>query len=87
MQCPSKASTLRNEPFGSGRRCYCNKGGAMEHEAYVTICQSANPNYPSKLSIVSGLVSDLLTVFIIIYKHSKYMTKTKEKHSNKLDAR
>ena len=52
-------------------------------EAHVTICRSANPNYLSKLSIVSGLVNDLFTISIIIYKHSKYMTETKEKHSNK----
>ena len=29
---------------------------------FATICRSANPNYLSKLSIVTGLVSDLLTL-------------------------
>ena len=34
MECPSKASTSRNEPFGHGRRPYCFKCGAMGHEAH-----------------------------------------------------
>ena len=33
MECPSKASTSRNEPFGHGLRSYCFKCGAMGHEA------------------------------------------------------
>ena len=34
MECTSKASTSRNEPFGHGRRSYCFKCGAMGHEAH-----------------------------------------------------
>ena len=33
VECPSKASTSRNEPFGHGRRSYCFKCGAMGHDA------------------------------------------------------
>ena len=39
MECPSKASTSRNEPFGHGRQCYCFKCGAMGHEAHE--CKTA----------------------------------------------
>ena len=31
-------------------------------------------------------MSDIFTVSFIIYKHSTYMTETKENHSNKIDA-
>ena len=39
MECPSKTSTSRNEPFGHGRRSYCFKYGAMGHEAHE--CKTA----------------------------------------------
>ena len=39
VECPSKASTLWNEPFGHGRRSYCFKCGAMGHEAHE--CKTA----------------------------------------------
>ena len=39
VECPSKASTSRNEPFGHGRRSYCFKNGAMGHEAHE--CKTA----------------------------------------------
>ena len=39
VECPSKASTPRNEPFGHGRRSYCFKCGTMGHEAYE--CKTA----------------------------------------------
>ena len=34
VECPSKASTSRNEPLGYGSRSYCFKCGAMGHEAH-----------------------------------------------------
>ena len=34
VECPSKASTSRNEPFGRSRRSHCFKYGAMGYEAY-----------------------------------------------------
>ena len=34
MECPSKASTSRNEPCGHGRRSYCFTYRAMGHEAH-----------------------------------------------------
>ena len=39
VECPSKASTSRNEPFGQGCRSYCFKCRAMEHEAHE--CKTA----------------------------------------------
>ena len=47
MQCPSKASTLRKEPFGHGRRFYCFKCGAMGHEAHdcKTALQRSQPGF------------------------------------------
>ena len=39
MECSSKASTSRNEPFGHGRRSYCFKCAAMGHEAHE--CKTA----------------------------------------------
>ena len=39
VECPSKATTSRNEPFGHGRRSYCFKCGAMGHEAHE--CKTA----------------------------------------------
>ena len=39
VECPSKASTSRNEPFGHGPRFYCFKCGAMIHEAHE--CKTA----------------------------------------------
>ena len=39
MECPSKTSTSRDEPFGCGRQSYCFKCGAMEHEAHE--CKTA----------------------------------------------
>ena len=39
VECPSKASTSRDEPFGGGRRSYCFKCGATEHEAHE--CKTA----------------------------------------------
>ena len=38
-ECPSKASTSGNEPFGYGRRPYCFGCGAMGHEAHE--CKTA----------------------------------------------
>ena len=45
MECPSKASTSRNELFGHGCRSYCFKCGAMGHEAHEckTALQSSQP--------------------------------------------
>ena len=45
VECPSKASTSRNEPFGHGRRSYCFKCGTMGHEAYEckTTLQRSQP--------------------------------------------
>ena len=34
VECPSKASTSRNKPFGHGRQSYCFKCGAMGREAH-----------------------------------------------------
>ena len=34
VECPSKTSTSRNEPFGHGRRSCCSICGAMGHKAY-----------------------------------------------------
>ena len=39
VECPSKASTSWNEPFGHGRRPYCFKCGALGHEAHE--CKTA----------------------------------------------
>ena len=39
VECPSKASTSWNEPFGHGRRAYCFKCGARGHEAHE--CKTA----------------------------------------------
>ena len=39
VECPSKASTSRNEPFGHGRQSYCFKCGATGHEAHE--CKTA----------------------------------------------
>ena len=39
VECPSKASTSRNEPFGHNRRSYCFKCRAMRHEAHE--CKTA----------------------------------------------
>ena len=45
VECPSKASTSRNEPFGHGRRSYCFKCGAMGHKAQEckTALQRSHP--------------------------------------------
>ena len=45
VECPSKASTSRNEPFGHGRRGYCFKCGAMGYEAHgcKTALQRSQP--------------------------------------------
>ena len=40
VECPSNASTSRNEPFGHGRRSYCFKCGAMGHEPHE--CKTAS---------------------------------------------
>ena len=47
MECPSKASTSQNEPFGHGRRSYYIKCGAMGHEAHEckTALQRSQPGY------------------------------------------
>ena len=37
MECQSKASTSRNDPFGHDRRSYCFKCGAMGHKAQVEV--------------------------------------------------
>ena len=39
VECPSKASTSRNEAFGHGCRSYCLECGAMGHEAHE--CKTA----------------------------------------------
>ena len=45
VECPSKASTSRNEPFGHDRRSNCFKCGAMGHEAHEckTTLQRSQP--------------------------------------------
>ena len=53
MECPSKASTSRNEPFGHGRRSYYFECGAMGHKAHE--CKTAlQRSQPGSRSVRRG---------------------------------
>ena len=56
VECPSKASMSRNEPFGHGRRSYCFKCGAMGHEAHEckTALQRSQPGSSAGGGVVQG---------------------------------